>query len=38
MEWPTHPPPVGGGGVSVWYQRISVGNHEFWNSKYIYIK
>ena len=20
MEWPAHPPLVGGGGVSIWYQ------------------
>ena len=38
MEWPTHLPLVGGGGVSVWYQSISISNHAFLNSKYIHIK
>ena len=38
MEWPAHLPLEGGGGVSVWYQSISIGNHAFSNSKYIHMR
>ena len=38
MEWPAHLPLLGGGGVAVWYQSISIGNHACSNTKYIHIK
>ena len=37
MEWPAHPPLVGGGGVPRWYQSISIGNHACLSSKYIHM-
>ena len=38
MEWPARLPPVGGGGVSGWYQSINNGNHACSNLEYIHIK
>ena len=36
MEWPAHPPLEVGGGVSIWYQSISIGNYACLSSKYIH--
>ena len=38
MEWSAHLPLIGGGGVSVWYQSISIGNHACLSSKYIHMR
>ena len=38
MEWPGHLPLVGGGGVSVLYQSISIDNHACLSSKYIHMR